>query len=224
VRFQGTGTAAASEESQAIVDPSEFTSDGGIGPQALVGLSETKDWLQRQNIDTGEDLDLVRIINDMSDRFQYEAGREFKPVGTNPQTRVFEVEPGGPSQAWYIDGTYMGDLGPYRRIINVGDLASFTQVQVLGYDWTTVLETVSLSNVTGLPISRQPWEPIRKLELQTTVTSPGAGDADQRHGQLGLPLGAGKCQASGDECGGRDDGPRRRELQPGSERRYSECR
>ena len=58
LRAEGTGAAEASEEFQAVVDPSEFTAAGGISTRALVSLAETKDWLNQQNIETGEDLEL----------------------------------------------------------------------------------------------------------------------------------------------------------------------
>src|SRR4030095_1436501 len=128
LRAEGTGAAEASEEFQTVVDPSEFTLDAGLSNRALVGLAETKDWLQQQNVDTGEDLELVRVINDVSDRIHYEAGREFKPIGTNPQTRTFVV-----------DG--------YTRCVYVGDLATLSTasnaVTIIGNDWTTTIRTVA---------------------------------------------------------------------------------
>ncbi len=186
-RASGTGAAEAAEDHQAIVDPSEFTSDGGIGTRALVGLSETKDWLQSQNIDTSNDLDLVRVINDISDRFHQEAEREFKVVGTNPQTRIFQVEPAGRRQPHYIDGDYIGDTNIARRRVRIGDLASFTTVSILDTDWTTVLQTPAPSLVTALPINRQPWEPIRELELRYDVTSLSPGMRLSVTGVWGFP-------------------------------------
>ena len=186
-RASGTGAAEAAEDHQAIVDPSEFTSDGGIGTRALVGLSETKDWLQSQNIDTTNDLDLVRVINDISDRFHQEAEREIKPVGTNPQTRLFQVEPMGQSQPHYIDGDYQGDRNYMRRRVRVGDLTSFTAVSILDTNWTTVLETPALTNVTALPMNRQQWEPVRELEFRYDVTSLGAGMRVSVAGTWGFP-------------------------------------
>ena len=188
LRFEGTGTAAANEEHQAIVDPSEFTADGGIGTRALVGLAETKDWLQSQNIDTREDLELVRVINDISDRFHQEAEREFKPIGTNPQTRTFYIEGARASSPWIIDGDYRGELNPRTRTLFVGDLASFTQVQILdSTDWTTVLETVPLTRVAVHPSVRQSWEPIRKLEFRSDVTSLRPGMRVDVTGNWGFP-------------------------------------
>lgn len=145
--FTGTGAAAASEDHELRVDPSLFSTNGGLDDRALVGLQETKDWLQAQNIDTGEDLDLVRVINDISNRFHEEAGREFKAVGTNPQTRTFDVDGAG----WNTG------------VVDVGDVTSITSVDVLSSDWTTVLQTVPSTDYAALPLNRAAWEPIRRL-------------------------------------------------------------
>jgi HD-GYP domain-containing protein (c-di-GMP phosphodiesterase class II) len=51
LRAEGVGAAEASAAFQAVVDPSEFTADAGLSSRALVGLAETKDWLQRSNIE-----------------------------------------------------------------------------------------------------------------------------------------------------------------------------
>ena len=185
--FLGTGTAAASEDHEMRADPSGFTSNWGLDTRALVGLGETKDWLQSQNIDTGEDLDLVRVINDISNRFHLEAEREFKVSGTNPQTRTFVVEPMGRRQPWYIDGVYQGDMNRAHRTVKVGDLAAFTAVSIIDDDWTTVLESPAIGLVTGHPLVRQAWEPIRELELQSSVTSLGYGMRLSVTGTWGFP-------------------------------------
>ncbi len=186
-RFEGTGAATATEEHQAIVDPSEFYEDAQIGSRALVGLAETKDWLQHQNIDTSNDLELARVINDISDRFHQEAEREFKVVGTNPQTRTFEIPYLGPVRPWYIDGEYQGDLNSSRRRVKVGDLTSFTAVSIIDSDWTTVLESPVVGLVTGHPLVRQSWEPIRELELHSDVTALGPGMRVSVTGNFGFP-------------------------------------
>jgi hypothetical protein len=188
VRFEGTGAAAATEEHQAIVDPSEFTLDGGISTRALVGLAETKDWLQQQNINTDNDLELVGVINDISDRFHYEAAREFKPFSTNPAVRNFDITWTGRTEPWYIDGQWMGDLRTTNRTIQIGDMASApTLVRILASDWTTLLETVSAGNIASLPLVRQPWEPIRELQFQSSVTSLQPGMRVEVTGTWGFP-------------------------------------
>lgn len=185
-RFEGTGTAAATEDQEAIADPSEFYAP--VGTRALVGLAETKDWLQQQNITTESDLELARVIDDISDRFHQEACREFKPVGTNPQTRTFEIPPVGLRRPRYVDGDYVGDSNIDRRIVAIGDLTSFTAVSILDTDWTTVLQTPSISLVTGRPFVRQPWEPITALELHPTLVSLSAGMRFSVTGTWGFPL------------------------------------
>ena len=187
VRFEGTGAAAATEEHQAIVDPSEFYESAQLGTRALVGLAETKDWLQVQNIETTNDLELARVINDISERAHDEAEREFKPVATNPSTRQFAVPVLGRRDPWYIDGEYMGDRSSASRTLHVGDLTSYTQVQILDTDWTTVLETVALTDITAPPITRKSWEPIRQLEFQTDVTALSPGMRVAVTGTWGFP-------------------------------------
>lgn len=190
VRFEGAGAAVASEEHVAKVVPSEFTSDSGITSRALVGLAETKDWLRGQGVqqvETIDDLELVRVINDISDRFHKEAEREFKVSGTNPQTRTFLAEPAGVRRPWYIDGDYVGDYNYQRRRIKVGDLTSFTQVQIIDTDWATVLETVALADITALPTVRELWQPITELEFQTDVTALQHGMRVAVTGTWGFP-------------------------------------
>jgi hypothetical protein len=150
VKFVGTGAAAAADTHVAIGDPDEFTSGSGIGARALVSLDETKDWLQQQGVDFSEDLELVRVINDISDRFMQEAQREFKPISTSPAARLFDVEP----------------VGWRTGIVMLGDLASApTLVEILDTNWSTVLETVSAADYTLHPQIREAWEPIRRIEF-----------------------------------------------------------
>jgi hypothetical protein len=154
-RAEGTGTAeAAPPDFVYKVLPSEFQANAGLEAWALVGLQETKDWLQQQNIEVGDELELVARINDISDRFHEEAGREFKTVGTNPQTRYFDA-----------------DASATRgRTVHVGDLTSFTQVQILDHD-LNVQETVASGDIISLPRNRRTWEPIRRLRFTRDVTS-----------------------------------------------------
>jgi hypothetical protein len=153
VKFEGTGAAAATEQQEAIVDPDEFTSDAGVATYALVSLSETKAWLRNLNIDTSDDLNLVRVINDMSARFAEEAEREFKVFGTNPIARTFDID----------------EQTIWRREIRVGDLTSFTQVRILD-ELGNLIQTPALSDVISLPRVRRTWEPIRTLRFTQNVT------------------------------------------------------
>lgn len=185
-RWEGTGAAAGAVEHQATVDPSEFYDSAQLSTSALVSLPEAKDWLNIQNIDASNDLDITRVINDISERMQEEAEREFVAAG-NPQTRTFPVVWRGPRRPWYVDHTYMGDYNPSARTIQVGDLASFTQVQIIDTDWTTVLETVDPASITAHPTVRKSWEPITALEFASTVTGLTPGMRVAVTGTFGFP-------------------------------------
>lgn len=154
VRAEGTGAAQASEEFQAIVDPSEFTSQAGISSRALVSLPETKDWLNQQNIETTEDLEIVRVINDISQRLHDEAEREFVAKDSGA-TRTFDVD-------------------VYGYCVQVGDLATLTTaspaVTIMDRQGNTI-KTLDAADVTAYPLNRQSWEPIRKLEF-SSIKSP----------------------------------------------------
>jgi hypothetical protein len=153
VKFEGTGAAAATEQQQAIVDPDEFSLDAGVATYALVGLSETKAWLRQLNIDTSDDLSLVRVINDMSARFAEEAEREFKVFGTNPLVRTFDID----------------EQTIWARELRVGDLTSFTQVRILD-ELGNLIQTPALSDVISLPRVRRTWDPITTLRFTQNVT------------------------------------------------------
>src|SRR5262245_58926884 len=56
------------------------------------------------------------------------------------------------------------------RVQVVDDLVSFSQVRLLDRDWTTLIENVSLATITGHPMVREAWEPIRRLEFRFDVT------------------------------------------------------
>jgi hypothetical protein len=187
VKFTGTGAASASETHEAIADPDVFTLESGVDLRALVTLAETKDWLNQQNVSTENDLEIVRAINDMSALMHNEAEREFKVSGTNPQVRTFETPQTGTRYPWYIDGDYQGDIGRRFRTIQVGDLAAFTAVQIIDYDWTTVLSSPAVGLVTGHPLVRQSWEPIRELELHTDVSALSPGMRVKVTGTWGFP-------------------------------------
>lgn len=175
VRFEGTGAAEATEEHQAIVDPSEFTSNGGISSRALVGLAETKDWLQQQQINTGEDLELVRAINDISELAHNEADREFKNQdGTSSATaRMFPVD----------------QLAYNCRVVEIDDLsAAPTQVRVLGSDWATVVSTLSTSSdIRFLYSDKGAWKPITHIQFRQAAIRPMPGQLVEVTGVWGFP-------------------------------------
>ncbi len=169
--FTGTGTAAASEDHEFIADPSGFSNNYGLSTRALVSLAETKDWLQQQNINTENDLDLVRVINDISERAHDEAEREFLPQLTNPAARVFP----------------MTDYSLRRRAIHVGDVTAVTLVEILDTDWTTVLESVDATDWSLQPMVKKAWEPYRRIEFQPDITPLRAGMRIRVTGTWGFP-------------------------------------
>lgn len=187
VRFEGTGAVTAAEEQQAVVDPSEFTSEGGLSTRALVTLAETKDWLQSMSIDTSQDLDLVRVINAVSQRLINEAEREFKVVGTNPQTRMIAIDVLPRRDAYCIDGEFIGYGDPSARMFSIGDLTSATQVQLVATDWTTVTQTLAPTEFVLHPMNRQASEPATEIELATTVPGLQLGQRISILGTWGFP-------------------------------------
>lgn len=187
-RWEGTGAAAGAVEHQAIVDPSEFYESAQLNTRALVTLPEAKDWLNRQNIDTSNDLELARVINDISERLMLEADREFVAYTANPSMRTFDVPFNGPADPWYVDGTFMGDRNSRRRTIQVGDLASYTDVSVLDTDWVTTLASYTgASQVRALPLNRKPWEPITSLEINSSAGALSRGQVVAVTGNWGFP-------------------------------------
>ena len=178
--FKGTGAVAAAAEFLYIADPSEFVTDSGISSRALVTLAEARDWLQNTIQTNPDDNEIVRVINDVSDRIHYEAAREFKVAGANPQVRLFHIEQMSSPDPWYIDGQYVGDRNIWSRTVSVGDLAATpTLVRILDTDWTTPLETVAAGDITAHPMNREPWEPIQALELHSDVAALSPGCASR---------------------------------------------
>ena len=175
VRFEGIGAAEAAEEFEAIVDPSEFTGDAGLSDRALVTLSETKDWLNRNQIDTGEDLEIVRAINDISERFHDVAEREFKPFISNPSTRTFVVS----QDAANCKKLYIGDLSALSTASD--------PVTIVASNWTSTIQTVSTANISGHPLVRRAWEPITSLEFGPQVVPLQYGQRVTVTGNWGFP-------------------------------------
>lgn len=153
-RFEGTGAATASEDYEVVVDPSPFYSNGGLSGRALVGLGQTKDWLAMRQVDTSDDLKIVQAINAASKHIHEVSGREFKPKGTNPETRTFDLPQAG-----------------YR--VQVGDLqtavTASTTISVSQFDPATSLHTFTASDYTALPRTRDPDEPVTSIYFMRTV-------------------------------------------------------
>lgn len=160
-----------------------------LDPRALLTLDEAKDWLNVATAVTANDDEIKTAINNVSQRIHQEAEREFKVSGTNPQTRVFAVTASGGVEPWYVDGVYMGSIGPTGRTVKVGDLSAFTAVQVLSStDWTTVVSTPTVATqVRGLPLVREEWEPFTELEFRYDVTGFGVGALINVTGTWGFP-------------------------------------
>jgi hypothetical protein len=169
-RFEGTGSVTAAEDYETAVDPSVFYTT--LSDRALVTLAETKDWLQQQSIKTSEDLELVRVINDVSDRFHFESGREFKTIGTNPQTRTFTVD----------------SYGYCYQTVPIGDVSAVTTVQIIDSDWTTVVATVSSTDYELRPTIREAWEPARRIAFRRGVRTVTPGMRLTIAGSFGFPV------------------------------------
>jgi hypothetical protein len=126
--------------------------------QDLVTLAEAKDWLKIKQSDTSKDAYVQRLISDISDRFIQETdGREFTVVGTNPQSRDFDLEPWN----WQL------------REVPIGDASSVTSASLITYSLDgTVADTVALSNLILLPRVRQSWEPITRIQFPYSIIQP----------------------------------------------------
>ena len=185
----GTGAAVGTETWETIVDPDPFTANLGLSSRALVGLYETKAWLASNNNDTSDDLQIVRLINAVSDEVHRFTRREFKVAGTNPQTRVIPIWQRGQPSPRYIDGQYVGDFSDYNRLIKLGDMAATpTSVQILSSDWTTVLETVSAGNLMFVRDELDPVSgPIRWVYFNTAAYPVSAGYRLSVAGTWGFP-------------------------------------
>lgn len=172
-RFEGTGTAHGAQDHECVCDPSAFVADAELSETALVGLDEAKDWLQQANISLTNDLELVRVINDISDRFTDESGREFVPVGTQPAVRRFTADA----------------RGIRNGVVNIGDLASApTLVRILGSNWSSVVATVPNTDYILEPEVRRSWESIRRIQFNSRVVNLRAGMLVEVTGSWGFPV------------------------------------
>jgi len=169
-RFEGTGAAEAAEDFTCVADPSEFVTGGaGLSSRALVTLSEAHDWLNEQTNFTGEDLEIARAINDMSDSFHYESGREFKVNGTNPQARSFFVDQRTP-------------------LVKIDDASTVSAVKLISQtDWSTVLYTYSSSEYVLEPESKNASAPYTGIRFRPSTLSPWPGQRVEVTGSYGWP-------------------------------------
>lgn len=150
-RFEGTGAVTSAEETEIMVDPSQFYDNGGLSDRALVRLGETKDWLAQRNVDTSNDGKIISRINAASEEIMRVSGREFKPHGTNPEARIF----------------YLGWNG---NTVDVGDLqtasTASTSLSVYQTETGTLLTTFASTDYIALPQNREPWRPITGIYFQ----------------------------------------------------------
>lgn len=171
-RFEATGTAESAEDFQYAVDPSEFYNNAGLSTRALVSLVEMKEWLNVQNVDTQNDLEIVSTINSVSELAHNESGREFMRIDTTSSAtiRLFPVD-----QVAYRDG-----------FVQIGDLStSPTLVRLLGVDWATSVGTIT--DYATWPRIREPWEPVTALQFKSTALRPMPGQLVEVTGVWGFP-------------------------------------
>lgn len=132
--------------------------------RALCSLVDVKRWGE---VDPAEDDLVVRLIAAVSETIQDVAEREVRPIGQNPQTRVFDVR-----RDPLVPGTSFRELP-------IGDLASFTAVTVDG-------TAAAPANVTGLPRTRKGWQPITRLRFGPSVSLPVGAEVAVT-GNFGFP-------------------------------------
>lgn len=173
VKFEGTGTAEGTSDFEAIVDPDAFASEFGISSRALVSVGEAKIWMGNKLQDENRLGEIVRKINAASERITQTAGREFKPYGTNPETRTY-------------------DIRGHSYIVEIGDLQTATTasstISVSQLDPLTPLHTFVSTDYEALPRNRKPWQPITALRFNRATRGYYRGDnIIQINGYWGFP-------------------------------------
>src|SRR5215475_6536199 len=160
-----------------------------LDPRALCTLAEAKDWLNVATAATAEDSDIETAINNVSQRLHVEAEREFKVAGSNPQTRTFVAGDLLRADPWYVDGQYMGTIGPPgSRTVRIGDNTTITSVELISpIDWTTSLGVLTTAQYRVLPLVREEWEPITGLEFRSDVSGFYANVGVKVAGNWGFP-------------------------------------
>jgi hypothetical protein len=135
-----------------------------LSTRALCTVEAVKEAFGHDAIDdTGNDDLWIRLINARSDWIHRRAKREFKVAGTNPQTRVFDVD------------RYVVD----ERELPVGDLATMITVTIKQADGTLV-ENADTAKIVVLPRIREEWQPVDTLRFLSGVT----GAASLAHGYV----------------------------------------
>jgi hypothetical protein len=122
-----------------------------VGPRALCTLEGLKEYLSDDGVDQDYDPLLVRLIDDASAAIHRAARREFKPMRTNPDTRLFDVD----------------DAIAAERRIRVGDLARTAGLSIeIQTELGATVAAIDASTVAALPRVREPWQPITELWLR----------------------------------------------------------
>lgn len=114
---------------------------------------------------------LSRLIATASAEVHRDTGREIKVVGSNPQTRTFDLD----------------EYEVCERELDVGDLATTPAGVTIKRADGELVETVDLADVVVLPRVREEWEPIGTLRFLPGVTL-ARGYVVEVAGAWGFPL------------------------------------
>jgi hypothetical protein len=114
-----------------------------LSTRALIDVDYVKTYANVDVDDQSRDDLIIELINAASASIHQLAGREFKPVGTNPQTRMFDSLRG---------------LAYTEREFSVGDVATVTAVTCNGV-------ALASSDWVAIPRVREEWEPITTLRV-----------------------------------------------------------
>lgn len=138
---------------------------------SLTTLAEVRQYLQIPALDVDQDPEIDELITAATAAIERYCSREFVVSGTNPQTRVFDV-----------DGC------ADTREVPVGDMASApTAVTVLDADGDTVDTVDVTTELVALPLVRKAWEPITHLRLRPDAPALADGYQLQVTGSWGWP-------------------------------------
>lgn len=150
-----TGTPTVQETEQIYVRAAPSSLPGEtIDPRALCSLEDVRTYLGIKVGDRDEDGTLIRLINAASDAIYDQTGREFRPIGTQPETRMIEV---------------LRPAGFARNEVEIGDVAEITAVSLGG----TALAAPPDGYV-ELPRVRNGFGPITALRIYGTGVAGGS--------------------------------------------------
>lgn len=118
-----------------------------LSTRALCSLDDVKQYVNLVD-EVDQDELLIRLINSASEAVYTITGREFKTIGSNPQTRTFDAV------EVYANG-----------FLYLGDFTAISSV-VIYDDYDNIVQTMDISDVILLPRNRQPWEPYQAIKLR----------------------------------------------------------